>query len=73
MDAESQVFVHQVGSHLNLDETTNQAQQKIVSIVYHTEAVSRMNCELQILNSFFYQVAPSLTFPIYLRKKYFIP
>ena len=32
--------------------------QKIASIVYYTEAISRMNCKFQILNYFFYQVVP---------------
>ena len=43
------------------------------SMVYDTEAISRINCKFQILNSFFYQVAPPLFFPSYLRKKSFIP
>ena len=48
-------------------------KKKIISFVYDTEPLSRMNCKFQILKSFFYQVAPPLDCPIYLRKKSFIP
>ena len=48
-------------------------KKKIISFVYDTEPLSRMNCKFQILKSFFYQVAPPLDCSIYLRKKSFIP